>query len=194
MFVTNHASNRPLYQLRYQRAGQTYQSTDHLFADWRPDTLDKTLHNPEAVVTVNRTKVRNHTVPEALKEASAQIAPCLLVALPLGWATGTAVGLLAGSEAAAFVPGLAGAGLAMGLMTLAGASEYRRMRGDAGQATCEFSGYAYREKSDVRDVKLVRGEDLSYAPQVDGSILPAARSGEFQTRYIGYLKHGLPAH
>lgn len=187
----------PMYQVSYQRSGQTFQSKEALFANWTPDTLDKTLYDEDAKVGINYTKLRNHSVGEALKETLSDVGPCLFLVAGMAGAVGMIYGAMAeyaGHAGAAMIGGLSGAGLGVGLMALAGVVEYRGMRSDAGQTTTEFSGYAYRERTDKPEVKLVRGDSLSCRRREDGSIAASAvatATGYFETRDLGSIPHYL---
>ncbi|MBN9413932.1 MAG: hypothetical protein J0I12_00780 [Candidatus Eremiobacteraeota bacterium] len=186
-------SASPLYQVSYRRNGQVYENKEALFASWTPDTLDKSLGQKDATVDVNFTKLRNHTVGEALKDTASDVAPGLFVLVPLMGAVGTLFGVGAemfGHAGAALTGGLIGAGSAVGLLGLAGVAEYRGMRSDAGQTTCEFSGTAYRERPDQQEVKLVRGDSLSYARDAYGTITAGAAptaTGYCETYSLGLM-------
>lgn len=189
----------PMYQVSYERAGKTYQSTEELFANWTPDTLDKALYNPEAMVYKNLTGLRNQTVGEALKATASDAGVGALVFVPMMTVAGTLAGVFAemmGHQGAATVGAVAGAGFGLAVMTWAGVSEYREMRNQAGTTTCDFSGYAYRERTDTNEVKLIRGQDLSYIQHQDGSKTAGAAAtdwGYCETRKLGYMPKNLPS-
>lgn len=167
----------PLYEVSYQRSGKVYANQDALFANWTPDTLDKSLHQEDQKVGVIYTKLRNHSVGEAIKDAVSDVGPGLMVMLPLLTAVGGLIGVgaeMAGHAGAALVGGLSGAGLAAGLLGWAGVSEYRDFRSNVGEKSCEFSGYAYRERADQKEVKLIRGWDLASRRDSEGYIVGGA--------------------
>lgn len=170
-------NSSPLYAVSYQRNGQSFADKNALFANWKPDTLDKTLHQEDQKVGIVYTKLRNHTVGEALKDTISDVAPGFLVLPTLAGAVGTLIGVgleMAGHSGAALIGGLTGAGLGAGLLTWAGISEYRGFRSDAGQSNVEFSGYAYRERADQKEVKLISGWDLAYKADDKGFIIGGA--------------------
>lgn len=183
----------PLYSVSYQRDGKSFANKDALFANWTPDTLDKSLYQEDQKVGIVYTKLRNHTVGEALKETLSDVGPASLLMVPLLGAFGTLVGVggeMLGHAGAALMGGVTGAGLGAALMGWAGVVEYRSMRTDVGQENCEFSGYAYRERDDKKEVKLISGWDLAFRKNSDGCIVGGAAPtayGYCETRSLGSM-------
>ncbi|MBS2040929.1 hypothetical protein JST97_38440 [bacterium] len=170
-------NSSPLYAVSYRRDGQSFADKSALFANWMPDTLDKTLYKEDQKVGIVYTKLRNHTVGEALKETISDVAPGFLVLPTLMGAVGTLIGVgleMTGHAGAAMIGGLSGAGLGAGLLTLGGIAEYRGFRRDAGEERCAFSGYAYRERADQKEVKLISGLDLASKQDEKGFIIGGA--------------------
>lgn len=175
--MTVQKPSSPLYSVSYQRNGQSYANKEALFANWTPDTLDKSLYKEDQKVGVIYTKLRNHSVGEALKDTLSDVGPASLVMVPLLGAVGMLIGVgaeMAGHAGAALVGGLSGAGLGAGLLGWAGTTIYRDFRSNAGEERCEFSGYAYRERADQKEVKLIDGWDLAARQNSDGFIVGGA--------------------
>ena len=167
-------SSSPLYAVSYRRDGKSFANKQDLFANWTPDTLDKSLYKKDQEVDIVYTKLRNHTVGEALKETLSDIGPAAALMIPMFGAAGMLIGAFTGNPEAAWTGGKIGLGLGASVMGWAGIVTYNSVRTDVGQKDCKFSGYAYRERADQKEVKLISGWDLASKQNSDGFIIGGA--------------------